>query len=60
MICRKDSFQKLTQFSERSNVLDNSACNMAGMIWRETCFFSVVEQNNLKEKAFHHLETPQM
>jgi hypothetical protein len=33
--------KKQTQFSESSNVLDNSACNMEGMIWRETCVSSV-------------------
>jgi hypothetical protein len=37
---RKYYFQKLTQFSQRNNVLDASGSNTDGFPWRDTCVFS--------------------
>jgi hypothetical protein len=33
-------FQKLTQFSQRNNVLDAAATNIDGFLWRDTCVSS--------------------
>jgi hypothetical protein len=44
MICRKYSFQKLTQFSQGNNVLDAAAFSVEGFLWKGTCiFFSSAE-----------------
>jgi hypothetical protein len=40
MICRKYSFQKLTQFSQANNVLGAAASNIVGFLWRDTCVSS--------------------
>jgi hypothetical protein len=37
LICRKYSFQKLTQFSQGSNVRGDVASNIDGFLWRDTC-----------------------
>jgi hypothetical protein len=34
--CRKHSFQKLTQLSQRHNELDAAASNIGGFLWRDT------------------------
>jgi hypothetical protein len=41
MICRKYSFQKQTQFSQGNNVLDATASNIDGFLWRGSCVFSI-------------------
>jgi hypothetical protein len=38
--CRKYSFQKLTQFSQGNNVLENPASNTDGFLSRHTCISS--------------------
>ena len=43
MLCRKCSLQNLTQLSQGSNLLDDSAPNTQVVLWRETCFFSKAE-----------------
>jgi hypothetical protein len=37
MICRNHTLQKLTQFSVGKNVLDTTASNRDGCLWRDTC-----------------------
>jgi 23S rRNA U2552 (ribose-2'-O)-methylase RlmE/FtsJ len=37
MICRKYSFQKVTQFSQVNNVLSDTAPNTHGIISRDIC-----------------------
>jgi hypothetical protein len=34
MVCRKYSFEKQTEFSQENNVLDASASNTNGFLWR--------------------------
>jgi hypothetical protein len=36
MICRKHSFEKRTQLSQRNNELDAAASNIGGFLWRDT------------------------
>jgi uncharacterized HAD superfamily protein len=38
--CRKDSFQKLTKFSQGNNVLYAATSNRDGFLWRVTCVSS--------------------
>jgi hypothetical protein len=40
MICRKYSFQKLTQLSQGNNVLDVPASNTDGFLLKDTCVSS--------------------
>jgi hypothetical protein len=35
LLCKKYSFQKLTQFSKENNVVDGAASSIAGFLWRE-------------------------
>jgi hypothetical protein len=35
--CRKDSFQKLTKFSQGNNVFYAMAFNKDGFLWRDAC-----------------------
>jgi hypothetical protein len=37
LICRKYSYQKLTQFSQGYNVIDATACNTHGFLSRDIC-----------------------
>jgi hypothetical protein len=41
-VCRKYSFQKLTQVSQANNVLDTPASNTDVFIWRDTRVSSAV------------------
>jgi hypothetical protein len=36
LVCRKNFFQKLTEFSWHNNVLDAAATFIAGFLWRDT------------------------
>jgi hypothetical protein len=40
VICRKYSLQKLTKFSEGTNMLDAAASNRDASPWRDTCVSS--------------------
>jgi hypothetical protein len=36
MVCRKYSFQRVSEFSQGNNLLEAAASNMDGFLWRDT------------------------
>jgi hypothetical protein len=58
MICRKYSFEKLTQFSQGNNVLDAAASHIHGFLWRDTCVSSTQLNSPIwTNKPYLQLET---
>jgi hypothetical protein len=41
------SFEKLTQFSKGNNVLNASASNLDGFLWRDTCVSSIQQNSSI-------------
>jgi hypothetical protein len=56
MICRKCSFQKLTQVSQSNNVPDAAASNIDGFLWRGSCIFLTQLKKSIWSK--HSLTPP--
>jgi hypothetical protein len=49
LLCRKYSIQKVTQFSQRNNVLGAVASGINGFLWRDSCVSSTHENRPIKE-----------
>jgi hypothetical protein len=61
MIHRKYSCQKLTQFSQVSNVLDVATSNLKGFVWRDSCVFQFRRTGPLGiNRAYIHFEKPNL
>jgi hypothetical protein len=58
--CRKYSFQKLTEFSQKNNVLDAPASKTHSCFWRDICVLFHLSWLGLLETktAYDHLEKP--
>jgi hypothetical protein len=58
--CRKYSFQKLTQFSQRNNVLNAPASNTDGFLSRDICVSSnSLDRYTWNKMCFLHVENPE-
>jgi hypothetical protein len=57
MICRKYSFQKLTQLSHGNNVLDSAASTIGGFLWRDKfVYLTQLNRPIWKKGALFHLQ----
>jgi hypothetical protein len=50
MICRKDSFEKVTQFSQVNKVVDAPDSNVDSCLWKVACVSSILLNRPIENK----------